>query len=729
MLVLEAATPTAGNSRKGSLDDGFEEEEMVMDPLSLADLKRPYCAFECSDDGAGYEDDDEASSDDNGGKPTKLFSVAMRLAAKKKRVTSKPPSGSRIKGRVEDDVEKSVKKVLPKLNSSKLRWVSAVAKAISLEDKWDSFDVENLPTENAKRYRYNALRSEWVEEMCTVKMEKEPFNNGAMRECYRLKKLSNFSHNNQWHRDSNNYVAKRYMTPVDREVYFNDVKLQMDAKLWGEEYNRHHPPKKVDIFQMCVLEFVDREGSPLYHIEHFIQGKYIKYNSNSGFVDEAQRHTPQAFTHFTFERSGHELIIVDIQGVGDLYTDPQIHTATDRVFRQCISFPGEGYGDGNLGTRGMALFFHTHICNPICRSLKLTQFDLSPSEKAGLTSLALKQKDSITRVRTNSIDACHSPTDFERANLVDFLRHRTNSLSGGVPLCRRKSSPTEEFRGEAPVPGFFMGHSGRIRTSDSLSSFEQLSISPPESPLGHTHMVEELIKMKARPSDMHTEKSRNPDEISILGHVHLDLAKYHEIGRFNDDPTSEEYDKEAALFHIKIAAELMVVEALVTLSNLYLGLPHDLLTDITVEDTPDNQDIGLAYLERAAARGDRHSMIALAQRLDTGLGLGTQEKNWAVAINWYDRAIRMHTEEESGGCDGNYDHPTYLLMSRQAEMYREGGFELVKQPGRAGDLFSAAADAAMAAGKGRLANKWYMMAEEAWAEVEEEEDEATEEGE
>ena len=24
-----------------------------------------------------------------------------------------------------------------------------------------------------------------------------------------------------------------------------DVKLQMDAKLWAEEYNRHNPPKKV----------------------------------------------------------------------------------------------------------------------------------------------------------------------------------------------------------------------------------------------------------------------------------------------------------------------------------------------------------------------------------------------------------------------------------------------------------------------------------------------------
>lgn len=58
------------------------------------------------------------------------------------------------------------------------------------------------------------------------------------------------------------------------------------------------------------------------------QGEYIKYNSNSGFVEDSKqcRHTPQAFSHFTFERSGHELIVVDIQGVGDLYTDPQIHT-------------------------------------------------------------------------------------------------------------------------------------------------------------------------------------------------------------------------------------------------------------------------------------------------------------------------------------------------------------------------------------------------------------------
>ena len=67
-------------------------------------------------------------------------------------------------------------------------------------------------------------------------------------------------------------VAKKYMDTVDRNIYFEDVKLQCDAKLWGEEYNRHNPPKKVDIFMMAVLEMVERSGRDLYHVEHYIDG-------------------------------------------------------------------------------------------------------------------------------------------------------------------------------------------------------------------------------------------------------------------------------------------------------------------------------------------------------------------------------------------------------------------------------------------------------------------------
>lgn len=46
-------------------------------------------------------------------------------------------------------------------------------------------------------------------------------------------------------------MSKCYMDTVDRNIYFDDVRLQMEAKLWGEEYNRHRPPKQVDPAPIC----------------------------------------------------------------------------------------------------------------------------------------------------------------------------------------------------------------------------------------------------------------------------------------------------------------------------------------------------------------------------------------------------------------------------------------------------------------------------------------------
>eukprot|EP01051_Picozoa_sp_SAG22_P002976 SAG22_NODE_138_length_18031_cov_5.796621_24_plen_76_part_00 len=66
---------------------------------------------------------------------------------------------------------------------------------------------------------------------------------------------------------------------------------------------------------------------------------YAKHNSNAGDVIADQtfgrdganqghgfvRNTPQAYSHFTYEASGRQMIVCDIQGVEDVFTDPQVN--------------------------------------------------------------------------------------------------------------------------------------------------------------------------------------------------------------------------------------------------------------------------------------------------------------------------------------------------------------------------------------------------------------------
>lgn len=60
------------------------------------------------------------------------------------------------------------------------------------------------------------------------------------------------------------------------------------------------------------------------------------------------------------------------------------------------------------------------------------------------------------------------------------------------------------------------------------------------------------------------------------------------------------------------------------------------------------------------------------------------EKNWSEAVYWYERAIKNDEADEGGEYDACMDDPNYALLSRQAELYRKGGFYLEKNPIKAG---------------------------------------------
>lgn len=99
------------------------------------------------------------------------------------------------------------------------------------------------------------------------------------------------------------YDVLEFLCPENLDAYKNDVQIQSEAKLMADKFNAYNPPKKIDFLRMSVIELSD--GSGAYHMEAFIDGEYVKHNSNAGYVaDESQagvsRRTPQCFSHFTY---------------------------------------------------------------------------------------------------------------------------------------------------------------------------------------------------------------------------------------------------------------------------------------------------------------------------------------------------------------------------------------------------------------------------------------------
>jgi len=194
-----------------------------------------------------------------------------------------------------------------------------------------------------------------------IKVDSTPFAKGGLRMAYHMMDLGMPDEK----RDRVTYVLKVSIDQdEDVELYYRDVEMQLFAKVIAEKFNLYRPPKKVAFVKAWILKLL-RRGGQVCAVERFISGPYRKHNNNYGFVNEDERNTPQAFSHFSYEVSNHQLLICDIQGVADLYTDPQIHTVAgddkgDRPF-----------GKGNLGQRGIDQFLKTHRCNPICRYLKL----------------------------------------------------------------------------------------------------------------------------------------------------------------------------------------------------------------------------------------------------------------------------------------------------------------------------------------------------------------------
>ncbi|GAB5359294.1 hypothetical protein AAMO2058_000531900 [Amorphochlora amoebiformis] len=283
-------------------------------------------------------------------------------------------------------------------------------------------DFSDFPAEKSIKYIYDLKTNQWTQQEVLLKLDTVPFSRGSLRVVYHMEMEEPDQDIEVPGATKNRYVAKISMNPSDNkntEVYFKDVETQTIAKYYAEKFNFYHPPKKVDFIKACVLELIQREGNPIVGVEKFIPGPYRKHNSNYGYVSDEERNTPQAFSHFSWEASGHTLLVCDIQGVGDLYTDPQIHHIS-----------GEGFGKGNLGMAGISKFLQKHRCNAICRYLKLPQLNAKVSDIGTIPTtrlMALNNIQIVTMVQQASDSEVQTQTSvlpvLKRQVVVDKDMH------------------------------------------------------------------------------------------------------------------------------------------------------------------------------------------------------------------------------------------------------------------------------------------------------------------
>lgn len=114
------------------------------------------------------------------------------------------------------------------------------------------------------------------------------------------------------------------------------------------------------------------EDGELVTVEEFVEGEMVKYVNNDGEPllcgneDIAMNEKANCLVHFSYEDSGHEVMLVDVQGVGYSLFDPEIASA------QLINDDKEIlFTTGNLSGQAISNFIGKNTCNVYCECLKL----------------------------------------------------------------------------------------------------------------------------------------------------------------------------------------------------------------------------------------------------------------------------------------------------------------------------------------------------------------------
>jgi len=395
----------------------------------------------------------------------------------------------------------------------------------------------------------------------------------------------------------NVWVAKRSLEDFNRKFLHRqacetDVIQQTLAKHYAELFNRdvHRCAEEsgmgrcgahdIDFLLTHVIKLSDGHT---YSAEAFTLGQYEKHNTNGGLTI-GTRTTPQAFSYYSWVKSNHRLMVVDIQGVGDLYTDPVVHSLPSH-FSGTLK---ETLGELNFGIRGFALFLWSHRRNDIDRLLNLPSFPLSPHESAQINFQTGMQ---VTTLQTIAKEMAKKGNPQGRAKVKS------------KDLKAEKNKKDDEATPKPPQFQVELGQVLGIRLADWCD----------------WRMA--FPRTRSRGSSLDGESGpsrRKARELEMVeAECHMEIAAMYNRGRITlrageprGDPDRREV--EAAVFHVVEAARQDLVDAMLALAAFIDGRGHSHFLP-QVSPAPELRSTALALLANAATLGSSVAMGALAR--------------------------------------------------------------------------------------------------------------------
>ncbi|EFP74487.2 alphaK I8 [Puccinia graminis f. sp. tritici CRL 75-36-700-3] len=199
-----------------------------------------------------------------------------------------------------------------------------------------------------------------------------PIGRGSMRVAYPVKIKTNIDGDGNF--SITNFVAKERF--IDQHPLISnhatDSRMYQACGLLLQEFKNvlsiNTDPnlspqirQKAAAFNMvrhCVVVTGNKDiPSKIYFIEAVLRGHYVKYSSNVNFtitrnqpgMDIENLEIMNAFTHWSYINSHGQSLVCDLQGVGNMVTDPQI-----------IDLDPNRWADGNNAAQGIQMFLQNH---------------------------------------------------------------------------------------------------------------------------------------------------------------------------------------------------------------------------------------------------------------------------------------------------------------------------------------------------------------------------------